>query len=69
MAFIETVVSLCCRHARMVVAAFVLAALAAGAYTAQHFKMDTDSEKLISPDLDWRKRRRGSTRCFRSRAI
>ncbi len=56
MAFIETVVSLCCRHARAVVAAFVLAALAAGVYTAQHFTMDTDSEKLISPDLDWRKR-------------
>jgi len=56
MAFIETIVALCCRHARVVVAAFILAALGAGAYTAQHFKMDTDSEKLISPDLDWRKR-------------
>ena len=56
MAVIETVVALCCRFARVVVAAFVLAALGAGVYTAQHFTMDTDSEKLISPDLDWRKR-------------
>ncbi|HVU21517.1 MAG TPA: MMPL family transporter [Rhizomicrobium sp.] len=56
MAFIETIVGLCCRHARVVVAAFVLAAIAAAAYTATHFKMDTDSEKLISPKLDWRKR-------------
>jgi len=56
MAFIETVVGPCCRHARAVVAAFVLAALGAGLYTAQHFRMDTDSEKLISPDLEWRKR-------------
>jgi len=64
MAFIETVVALCCRHARVVVAAFVLAALGAGAYTAQHFKMDTDSEKLISPDLDWRKREARFDRLF-----
>jgi hopanoid biosynthesis associated RND transporter like protein HpnN len=56
MGFIETIVAECCRHARLVVAAFVLAAIGAGIYTAQHFKMDTDSEKLISPDLDWRKR-------------
>ena len=56
MAFIETVVGLCCRNARAVVAGFVLAALAAGFYTAEHFKMDTDSAKLISPKLDWRKR-------------
>jgi hopanoid biosynthesis associated RND transporter like protein HpnN len=56
MALIETVVGLCCRHARVVVAAFVLAAIGAGLYTAQHFRMDTDSTKLISPELDWRKR-------------
>jgi hypothetical protein len=56
MALIETVVGLCCRHARAVIAAFVLAALGAGLYTAQHFKMDTDSEKLISSQLAWRKR-------------
>jgi hopanoid biosynthesis associated RND transporter like protein HpnN len=56
MALIETVVGLCCRHARVVVAAFVLGALGAGLYTAQNFRMDTDSEKLISSALDWRKR-------------
>src|SRR5207342_1885128 len=37
-------------------AAFLLAAIGAGLYTAQHFRMDTDSTKLISPELDWRKR-------------
>jgi hopanoid biosynthesis associated RND transporter like protein HpnN len=56
MAAVEGIVSLCCRHARFVVALFVLAAVAAGAYTAAHFKMDTDSEKLISAKLDWRQR-------------
>ena len=56
MAFLETVVGLCCRHARVVVAAYALAAIAAGLYTEQHFRMDTDSAKLISSELDWRKR-------------
>ncbi len=56
MAFIGTLVGLCSRHARVVVTIFVLAALAAAAFTATHFKMDTDSEKLISAKLDWRQR-------------
>ncbi len=56
MAFIGSIVGFCCRHARAVVAAFVLAALGAGFYTTQHFGIDTNNEKLISPDLDWRKR-------------
>lgn len=53
---IEWIVGRCCRHARAVVACLVLAGAAAGFYTAQHFRIDTDSEKLISPDLGWRKR-------------
>ncbi len=56
MVLIESIVGLCCRHARVVVACCVLAGVAAALYTAQHFRIDTDSEKLISPDLDWRKR-------------
>jgi uncharacterized protein len=56
MAAVERIVSLCCRHAFFVVALFLLAALGAGAYTALHFKIDTDSEKLISAKLDWRER-------------
>ena len=27
-----------------------------GLYTSQHFALNTDISKLISPDLDWRKR-------------
>jgi hopanoid biosynthesis associated RND transporter like protein HpnN len=56
MAVIETIVALCCRNARTVVAGFLLAALAAAFYTAGHFRMDTDSAKLLSPELEWRKR-------------
>ena len=54
MVFIGPAVAFCCRHARAVVAAFVLAALAAGWFTATHFAMDTDSEKLLSPRLSFR---------------
>jgi uncharacterized protein len=53
---IASIVGACSRHARAVVAVFVLAALAAVGFTAQHFKMDTNSETLISPALDWRQR-------------
>jgi len=56
MAFVGSIVDMCCRHARVVVAIFVLAALGAGFYTSQHFGIDTNNEKLISPDLEWRKR-------------
>jgi hopanoid biosynthesis associated RND transporter like protein HpnN len=56
MAFVEALVATCCRHARAVVALFLLAAAGAAFYTAGHFKMDTDSEKLISSRLDWRQR-------------
>lgn len=38
-----------------VLIALVLA-IAAGFYTARHFSINTDINKLISPDLDWRKR-------------
>jgi hopanoid biosynthesis associated RND transporter like protein HpnN len=53
---IGTLVRFCCRNALAVVVICVLAALAAGGFTAQRFKLDTDSEKLISAQLDWRQR-------------
>jgi uncharacterized protein len=64
MARIETIVGFCCRNALAVVAAFVLAALGAAFFTAQHFNMDTDSEKLISAKLDWRQREARFDRLF-----
>ena len=54
-------------HARAVVALFLLAAAGAGFYTAEHFKMDTDSEKLISSKLDWRQRDQRFDRLFPQR--
>jgi hopanoid biosynthesis associated RND transporter like protein HpnN len=55
-ALIGLIVGACCRNARAVVAVCLLAAVGAGLYTAQHFGIDTNNEKLISPELDWRKR-------------
>jgi uncharacterized protein len=55
MSIIEQIVAFSCRHARAVVAAVVLAAIAGFAFTAGYFAMNTDSSTLISPDLPWRK--------------
>ncbi|MDE1986772.1 MAG: MMPL family transporter [Alphaproteobacteria bacterium] len=54
MSIIEKIVAFCCRHAHAVIIVGVLAAVAGGLYTANHFAMDTDSSTLISPNLPWR---------------
>jgi uncharacterized protein len=53
---IERIVAFCCRWPALVSLAALLLTLAAGAYTSAHFAMNTDSEKLISADVGWRKR-------------
>jgi len=55
MSIVEQIVAFSCRHARAVVAAGLLLAIAGFAYTAGNFAMNTDSSTLISPDLPWRK--------------
>jgi hypothetical protein len=49
-------VRFCCRHAVPTVVAGLLLALGASIYVSQHFEMDSNSENLISPDVDWRQR-------------
>jgi hopanoid biosynthesis associated RND transporter like protein HpnN len=56
MKLIERIVALCCRHAVFVVLAAIALALAAGYYTATNFNIDTNSEKLVSANTDWRQR-------------
>jgi hypothetical protein len=61
-------VELSCRWA---VAVALVAAILAGAalvYTATHFAIDTDSTKLISPDLPWRKREQTFDAAFPQRS-
>jgi uncharacterized protein len=43
------------RHAALLAAAVVLATVAGGFYAKQHISIDTDIDKLINPDLPWRK--------------
>jgi len=55
-AWIARLVAACERHAIAVVVAAALLAVAALAYTATHFAIDTDTAKLIDEDVPWRKR-------------
>jgi hopanoid biosynthesis associated RND transporter like protein HpnN len=51
---IARIVAACCRHAWAVSAVGLALGVFALVYSAQHFAMNTDSSKLISPDLPWR---------------
>ncbi|HEY2836159.1 MAG TPA: MMPL family transporter, partial [Rhizomicrobium sp.] len=53
---IERIVAFCCRWPALVTLASLLLAVAAGLFTSAHFAMNTDSSKLISADVGWRKR-------------
>src|ERR1700712_2768709 len=53
---IERIVAFCCRWPAPVTLAAVILTVAAGAFTSAHFAMNTDSQKLISAEVGWRKR-------------
>ena len=53
---VVSIVKACTRFALSTVLIAAILSIAAGYYTAQHFKINTDINTLISPDLDWRKR-------------
>jgi hopanoid biosynthesis associated RND transporter like protein HpnN len=53
---VASIVKTCTRFALPTVLIALILAVAAGFYTARHFKINTDINTLISPDLDWRKR-------------
>ena len=53
---VVSIVQTCTRFAATTVLIALAVAVAAGFYTARHFEINTDINKLISPDLDWRKR-------------
>ncbi len=65
---IKRVVGACARRPWLVIV--VAAALCAGAftYTASHFAIDTNSTRLISEDVDWRKRELTFDTAFPQRA-
>ena len=61
---IERTVAFCCRWKGAVIAAGLLLALGASFYTTTHFAMNTNSGKLISADVGWRKRQDNFDRLF-----
>ncbi len=53
---VTRIVAACCRHAVAVVLAAALVTGVSAYYAVTHFAINTDSSKLISTDLPWRKR-------------
>jgi hopanoid biosynthesis associated RND transporter like protein HpnN len=53
---VVSIVGLCTRFAIPTVLVAVLATAFAGVYTVENFAINTDINKLISPNLDWRQR-------------
>src|SRR5262245_12640472 len=53
---IVAIVTRCTRRAWLVIALSTILGAISGVYAVQHFAINTDINKLISPDLPWRKR-------------
>ncbi|MGQ0683695.1 MMPL family transporter [Bradyrhizobium sp.] len=53
---VVSIVKACTRFAPFVLILSLVLAVASSIYAARHFAINTDINKLISPDLDWRKR-------------
>ncbi len=53
---VVSIVKACTRFALLTVLLALILAIAAGFYTARHFKINTDINTLISQNLDWRQR-------------
>jgi hopanoid biosynthesis associated RND transporter like protein HpnN len=54
--FVTHIVDFCTRFPWPIIALAVMAAAVSVNYSVRHFAINTDINKLISPDLDWRKR-------------
>src|SRR4030095_15778165 len=52
---IVSVVNTCARHGWVVVVIATILAVLCGYYSAKNFSIDTNVNKLISSELDWRK--------------
>lgn len=64
---IARIVAFCAAKKRVVLAAGLALALAAGVYTAKHFAISTDLSQLISPNLPWRQREIALNKAFPQR--
>jgi hopanoid biosynthesis associated RND transporter like protein HpnN len=57
-------VKFCVRHARAVVAVFLLITVLCGLHAAAHFKINSDINAMLSPDLSWRKSEQAFEKAF-----
>ena len=51
---LAVIVGICTRRAWSVIALAGVLAFVSGSYATRHFAIDTDINRLISPDLPWR---------------
>ena len=61
---ITAIVRFCTKFPWPIIALALVGAVASGAYSARHFAINTDINKLISSDLDWRKREAAFEKAF-----
>ena len=62
---VQRIVAVCCRNAKLVLALSFLVAALSTYYSVTHFAINTDSSKLISLDLPWRKKETALNTRFR----
>src|SRR4051794_14519872 len=61
---IVSVVNICSSHARTVIMLSILLTVLTGLYSSHNFLINTDVNKLISPDLPWRQRELAVDKAF-----
>ncbi|HEY7302461.1 MAG TPA: MMPL family transporter [Xanthobacteraceae bacterium] len=61
---IASIVNICARFAWLVIALATVLTAFTGYYSIEHFSINTDVNKLISPDLPWRQRELAVDRAF-----
>ena len=61
---VARIVAACSRHALLVVLIFAVLTVAAGYHAVTHFRINTDSNTLISSDLPWRQRQEAFDKAF-----
>ena len=64
MRLVERIVAFSCRNALLVALVLVGAAVTLGVYTAAHFRMNTNTETLVSRNTAWRQREIAYDRLF-----
>jgi len=61
---VRHIVGVCSRHAWAVIAVAAIITAGSGYYSAKHFAITTDINKLMAPDIDWRLREKAYARDF-----